>query len=93
MTVVRPYMSKKDLGLSLNLSQPTINSLVDGMRKEIIAGRYSQYVIAGKRISFYAMIDYLTHKDALNDSLMRKKVPEFDPISIARLCGQEGMFL
>ena len=92
MYTAKPYMSKKALGISLDYSQPTINKLVDGLRAEIKAGRYPQYVIAGQRISLYAIIDYLTHRDALNDRFLRDRVPEFDPIAIARLCGQEEYY-
>ena len=70
-------------------SRPTVDKYIDGMWQEIPV-RYPRYIIAGRRVNLYAMIDYMTYKDWLNDKNLRKQVPEFNPISIARLCGQEG---
>lgn len=88
---IKPYLNMKQLGLALDVSQPFLRKVVDGIRKEISEGRYPEYVIAGRHISLYAVIDYLTYREALKDNALRKKVPQFDPIPIARLCGQEGV--
>ena len=87
----KPYLNMKNLGLELDVSQPFLRKIVDGIRKEISEGRYSNYVIAGRHISLYAVLDYLTYRDMLEDTALRKRVPDFDPIAIARLCGQENM--
>ena len=82
-------MRKKELGIELDLSRPTINAYVAGLEQEIIKGRYPQYAIAGKRINFYALLDYMTYKDVLEDEKLRKELPDFDPIAVARICGKE----
>jgi len=93
MKQVMPYMSMQGLGLAFAVSQPYLRKIVQGIKREISEGRYSDYVIAGRRISLYAVIDYMTYMDYLNDASLRKRVPSFDPIAIARLCGQEGLEL
>lgn len=93
MSKIKPYLNMKQLGLVLDVSQPFLKRVVDGIRLEISEGRYTEYVIAGRLISLYAVIDYLTYRDMLKDNALRKRVPAFDPIAIARLCGQEGIVL
>ena len=85
-----PYMSKKQLSDYLGFSRPTIDKFINGMWQEI-PSRYPREVIAGRRISLYAMIDFMTYKEWLADEKLRKQVPEFNPVAIARLCGQEGI--
>lgn len=87
---MHPYLSKKDLCSELQMSLPTIDKIVAGLKEQVISGRYSPYVIAGRRYNLYAVIDYLTYKDWLTDSKLKKKCPDFDPIAVARLYGQEG---
>lgn len=87
---VAPYMSKKMLAEYLQFSRPTIDKIIEGMLQEI-PGRYPREVIAGKRISLFAMIDFMTYEEWLMDDKLRKQVPEFNPVAIARLCGQEGI--
>lgn len=86
---ITPYMNKKQLSQYLGFSRPTIDKYIDGMWTQI-PNRYPRYVIAGRRINLYAMIDYMTYKEWLEDKNLVKQVPEFNPIAIARLCGQEG---
>lgn len=73
------------------MQRQTVKIWCDGLEREMWKGRYPQQVVAGKYYNLYALIDYLTYKDRLEDKNLRKTVPEFDPIPIARLCGQEGV--
>lgn len=85
-----PYMSKGEMSDFFRLSRPTIDKLVKGIWNEI-PGRYPRYAIAGRRINLFAMIDFMTYKEWLEDDRLRKQVPVFNPVSIARMCGQEGV--
>ena len=81
-----PWMSKKDLAKELGCSTSYITKLIEGIRKEI-GTRYSPYVIAGERYNFYAIVDYATFRDRLNDKNLREYVPKFNPKEIANLSG------
>lgn len=81
------YLSKKDLAKELHCSASTVSKLIKGVQDEIGKGRYHRCAVAGNRFNFYAVIDYMTHKDQLADKNMRKLVPPFDPAGIAKLCG------
>ena len=85
-----PYMGKKQMASFLGMSRPTLDRYLDGMWK-FIPSRYPRYAIAGRRFSLFAVIDYMTYKDWLDDEKLRKQCPEFNPIAIARMCGQEGV--
>ena len=63
----------------------TIYNKVYGIREEIAAGRYPEYVLPGTMISWYALVDYLTYEKDLKDKYRRKTVPEFKPEEIAKL--------
>ena len=90
-TELSPYVNRKKIGTFFDVCYATVNKWVSGIEREISEGRYPQHVIAGKWINLYAVIDYITYKEWLADKSLRKRVPTFDPIPIARLCGQEGM--
>lgn len=81
------YLSRNDLAKELHCSPATIAKLTKGLQDEISKGRYHRCAVAGNRINFYALIDYMTYKDQLADKNMRKLVPPFDPAGIAELCG------
>lgn len=81
------YLSKKQLCEELNYSIPKVTELIKGVQNEIGKGRYHRCVVAGNRYNLYAIIDYMTYKDSLLDSNMRKYVPAFDPAGIAEMCG------
>lgn len=81
------YMSVPDVEKEFSISRTQVYKLINGIKEEIEAGRYSCYVISGSRVNFYALVDYNKFRDMLTDKHKRKLVPPFDPAAIAEVCG------
>lgn len=81
------YLSRNELAQELHYTPKTIDKFIKGVQNEIGKGRYHRCAVAGNRINFYAVVDYMTYREQLEDKNMRKLVPPFDPAGIAELCG------
>ncbi len=79
------YYSNKQLAETFGFSLGTINRRKAGIEKE--RKRYGNYAIAGSRTNLYAFIDYETYREQLEDPIMRKHVPDYNPVEIAAACG------
>lgn len=85
---MRPYMNRAEIIKYLSISRPTLNRFIRGVESEIPV-RYPPEVIAGRWINIYAVLDYMANEDKLKDKFLRKGVREFDPATLAKLCGGE----
>lgn len=80
----RPYMSNKEISEYLKISEATVCSRKNGIRKE--RKRYGDYAIISSGTNIYAFIDYDLWFKELSDKNMRKTVPAYDPIKVADAC-------
>ena len=73
----QPYYSNKQLAKAFSVSE--------GIEKE--RKRYGNYAIISSGTNLYAYIDYDKYYKNLEDPIMRKYVPDYDPMQVAEACG------
>lgn len=82
-----PYMRKKQLMEEFHVSRSFVDKKVQGIEKEIKAGRYNRYAILDSMINVYVFMDYMKYEKILNDRNARKHAQEFQPAELMELCG------
>lgn len=82
-----PYMRKKQLMEEFHVSRSFVDKKVQGIEKEIKAGRYNRYAILDGMINVYVFMDYMKYERPLNDKNARKYVEKFGPDELMELCG------
>lgn len=80
-----PYYSNKKLAETFGVSIGTVCRRKAGIEKE--RKRYGNYAIISCGTNLYAYIDYDKYHKDLEDPIMRKHVPNFDPAEVAAACG------
>ena len=84
------YCNKSEAARFFGMCRQTMYGVVDGIQKEIKAGRYSQYAIAGGKVSKAVVLDYLCYRDWLADKNTRALVPHYDENAAIRAVGEMG---
>lgn len=86
-----PYMTRANLAEMLGVSRVTVDARCKEIKEEIRQGRYDERVLIEdggfKLINVYAYMDYICYRKRLREKNMRKHVPPYDPIAIARQMG------
>ena len=76
------YKTKKELAEEYQMSIRTVVSRINGIKKEMEAGRYNRYSIiedAKTKVSEFVFIDYCKYRKYLENPILRKTVPPFSP--------------
>lgn len=81
----QPYYSNKQLAKAFSVSKGTVCRRKKGIEKE--RKRYGNYAIISSGTNLYAYIDYDKYYKDLEDPIMRKHVPDYDPMQVAEACG------
>lgn len=81
----QPYYSNKQLAKAFSVSEGTVCRRKKGIEKE--TKRYGNYAIISSGTNLYAYIDYDRYHKDLEDPIMRKHVPNYDPMQVAEACG------
>ena len=85
-----PYRKKADLAADLGLSKSTVHIRAEEMAQ---SGRYGQYCIIRDGniilINVLCFLDWLRYRRELLDSNLKKYVPAFEPIAVAKQMGWE----
>lgn len=84
------YCNKSEAARFFGMCRQTMYGVVDGIQKEINAGRYSQYAIAGGKVSKAVVLDYLRYRHLLTNINTRKLVPPYDENAAIRAVGEMG---
>lgn len=79
------YYSNKQLAEAFGVSLGTVHRRKVGIEKE--QKRYGNYAIISSGTNLYAYIDYDRYHKELEDPIMRKHVPNYDPMQVAEACG------
>ena len=79
------YYSNNQLAEAFGVSLGTVHRRKIGIEKE--QKRYGNYAIISSGTNLYAYIDYDRYHKDLEDPIMRKHVPDYDPAEIAASCG------
>ena len=80
-----PYYTNKQLAETFGVSLGTVHRRKAGIEKE--QKRYGRYALISCGTNLYAYIDYDKYHKDLEDPIMRKHVPAYDPAEIATGCG------
>lgn len=78
------WLNRAQLAETLGCSAASANNIFRDIGK-LIGTRYPRVVLAGTRVSYVAVIDFLTYKKELSDKNMSKLVPNFKPDEIKEL--------
>lgn len=78
------WLSRNQLAEEFDFSPATANGIFSGISK-LIGIRYPRFVKAGSRVSYIAVIDYMTYKSDLSNKNLEKHVPDFEPEKIKKL--------
>lgn len=81
------YMNDQQLATEFAMSKRTVQRRKKGISQEIENGRYNKYAIVGNLTNVYVFIDYFKFEKMLNNPVLRKCVPDFEPEEIMRICG------
>lgn len=81
----QPYYSNKQLAETFDVSEGTVWRRKKGIEKE--RKRYGDYAVISSGTNLYAYIDYDKYYKDLEDPVMRKHVPAYDPMQVAEACG------
>lgn len=83
------YATRAQLAHDFKLSLGTVDTRIEEIERE--AERYGEYaVIRGDglvRVNQLAFLDYLKNKKRLDERNLRKSVPAYDPVGIAKELG------
>ena len=80
-----PYYTNKQLAETFGVSLGTVHRRKVGIEKE--QKRYGKYALISCGTNLYAYIDYDKYHKDLEDPVMRKHVPDYDPMQVAEACG------
>ena len=84
------YCNKSEAARFFGMCRQTMYKVIDGIQGEIKTGRYSQYAIAGGKVSKAVVLDYLRYRDWLADKNTRSLVPPYDENAAIRAVGEMG---
>ena len=80
-----PYYTNKQLAETIGVSLGNVHRRKVGNEKE--QKRYGNYANNSSPTNIYAYIYYYKYHKDLDDPIMRKHVPAYDPAEIAAGCG------
>lgn len=78
------YCNKSDAARFFGISRTKLYGLLEGIEKEIQAGRYGQYSVADGLVNKAVLLDYMRYRKALNDRHARPYVPPYNEEAAAR---------
>lgn len=84
------YANKKDTATFFGISRTKLYRALDGIEKEIEAGRYGQYSVADGLVSKAVVLDYLRYGEALRNKNTRKFVPPYNAAEAIKAVGEIG---
>lgn len=91
-TCGKPYLTKNELSKLTGMSLGAVNVRVDELKQE--TQRYGEYAYIKDGgfvlVNFLAWTDFLKYRQMLKEKNMRKHVPNYDPVKIAKAIGWYG---
>lgn len=79
------YYTNKQLSEKFNMSLSTVYRRKLGIMRE--KKRYGDYAVISSGTNYYAFIDYDKYYKELSEPALRKRIPPYDPVAIAKQCG------
>lgn len=80
--IEKDFLTKAELAEKYGISKRTVETRIKGIIEQISKGRYNRYVIiedSKLKINEYAFLDYCKYKKLLENPMLAKMVPPFEP--------------